>query len=138
MQLQTIFTTAATLVGFAAAVPALAPTPTPAPIHPFRRGEKLQQVTMTLVNKMSNAVSTSVVSNADAMTLVSGGENLVGTMAPQATATFVATLGWSGNIALVEEKDGYQIETNVHSSLVEFGLTAQGDENKMDVDASYV
>lgn len=138
MQLQTILATAATLVGFAAAVPALAPAPTPAPNHPFRRDEKLQQITMTLINKMSNAVSTSVVSNADVATLVSGGEDLVGTMAPQATATFVASLGWCGNIALVEAKDGYEIEGNDHSSLVEFGLTAQGDENKMDVDASYV
>lgn len=102
----------------------------------IHRRDTLQQVTMTIVNKASSAISTSIVSNAGVSTLVSGGATLVGTMASQATATLVAPLGWSGNVAVV--KADVDIVGNDYSSLLEFGLTAQGDENKMDVDASYV
>lgn len=121
---------------------AAAPKPTPAP-KPFlmRRDDDsgdLKQVTMIMVNKMSNPVSTSVVSNAGVPALVTGGDKLVGTLAPQATATLVAELGWSGNVGIVEAKDGVEIVGNTYLSLLEFGLTTQGDENKFDVDASYV
>lgn len=91
---------------------------------------------MTLVNKMSTPISTSVVSNADVLPLATGGASLVGTLDPEATAEFVAPLGWSGNIAVVG--DGVPIVGNTFSSLVEFGLTEQGGINKYDVDASYV
>lgn len=94
----------------------------------------LEQVTITLVNSMSKALSTSIASNAGA-TLVSGDGGPT-TMAPQATATFVAPVGWSGNVALGEAD--YSMTGNDYTGLLEFGLTLQGDETKFDVDASYV
>lgn len=119
------------LLGSAVAAPKSGPG-----VNQFHRRDNLQQVTMTVVNKMSSPISTSIVSNAGASTLISGAATLVGTMSSQATATLVAPLGWSGNVAVVD--DDVEILGNNSTSLLEFGLTVQGGENKLDVDASYV
>lgn len=138
--MKTTFLAALPLLGSVAA----APNPVPELIErdsPVYRAENpattpvLDQVTITLVNKMSKALSTSIASN-DANTALVSGASTMGTMAPQATAVLVAPMSWSGNLALGEAD--YPMQGNDYITLLEFGLTLQGNITKMDVDASYV
>ena len=92
------------------------------------------QLTITVVNKMSEAVSTSYVGNAGVPGPVSGATG-VGTMKPDETATLVAPHDWAGNVAVNLEK----YEMNGDGSLLEGSLMSWGDVGyRVDMDISYV
>lgn len=93
---------------------------------------ELSQITITLVNSMKSAVSTSATGNAGAALLTGAG---TGTMAPGATASIVAPRDWAGNVAFgLAQYNGFD-----SPSLVEAGLsTFPGASYMMDIDVSYV
>jgi hypothetical protein len=92
------------------------------------------QLTISVVNKMGEAVSTSYVANAGVPGLVSGGTG-TGTLKPGQTATLVAPRDWAGNVAVNLEK--YQMNGDV--SLLEGSLMSWGDVGyRVDMDVSYV
>lgn len=130
-------TTVLCLLSLAALVAAAPPAAqiTPGPFANKRDGTV---GTITVVNSMSVALSTSVVSNAGNPTLVAGGESLTGTMAPGATATMVMPVGWSGNMALAMANSsalsGNNFPTLIEATLFEW----DGVGIKHDVDISYV
>lgn len=99
------------------------------------------QLTITVVNKMSAAVSTSYVHNAGVPGLVSGGTG-TGTLKPGQTATLVAPKDWAGNVAVNLEKDPETQEIysmNGDVSLLEGSLMSWGDVGyRVDMDVSYV
>lgn len=114
-----------------AAVPNAQITPAP-----FANKRDLTQATVTVVNSMTDALSTSIVSNAGNPTLVAGGDSLTGTLEAGASATIVMPQDWSGNMAL--GKASYPIQGNGYPSLIEPGLTNWGNGYMLDVDVSYV
>lgn len=92
-------------------------------------------VTFTVVNKHSAAIGTSHAHQAGGPTAFSGyvGE---GTMAPNATASFVVPRNWSGNVAVNDASH----EVNGNVSLIEANYF-QNTWSKVpvvDVDVSYV
>lgn len=145
-------TTLLSLMGFLALTSALpsAPKETPPPsleqrqhaFHAYHAQQPRQasvtaepsQLTITVVNKMSEDVSTSYVANAGAPGPVSGGTG-TGTMAPGASATLVAPKDWAGNVAVNLEKYNMTGDT----SLLEGSLKSWGDVGyRVDMDVSYV
>lgn len=145
-------TTLLSLVGFLALTSALpnGPKETPAPSLEQRQDSFLayhaekprqasvtagpDQLTITVVNKMSEAVSTSYVGNAGVPGPVSGGTG-TGTLKPGQTATLVAPQDWAGNVALNLEK--YPMNGDV--SLLEGSLMSWGGLGyRVDMDVSYV
>ncbi|KAI3394014.1 hypothetical protein diail_3332 [Diaporthe ilicicola] len=97
------------------------------------------QLTITVVNKMAGAVSTSYVANAGVPGPVSGGTG-TGTLTPGQTATLVAPQDWAGNVAVnLVEKDGKSFTMNGDVSLLEGSLMSWGDVGyRVDMDVSYV
>lgn len=92
------------------------------------------QLTITVVNKMAEPVSTSCASNAGVPGLVSGG-TATGTLTPGETATVVAPREWAGMVAVNLAK--YPL--NGRASLLEGSLKAWGDVGyRVDMDVSYV
>lgn len=92
------------------------------------------QLTITVVNKMADAVSTSYVANDGAPGPVSGGTG-TGTLKPGETATLVAPHDWAGNVAVNLEK----YPMNGDGSLLEGSLMSWGDNGyRVDMDVSYV
>lgn len=92
------------------------------------------QLTITVVNKMSEKVSTSYVGNAGVPGPVSGGTG-TGTLTPGQTATLVAPQDWAGNVAVNLEK----YPMNGDGSLLEGSLMSWGDVGyRVDMDVSYV
>lgn len=92
------------------------------------------QLTITVVNKMSEPVSTSYVGNAGVPGPVSGGTG-TGTLKPGQTATLVAPKDWAGNVAVNLNK--YPMNGDV--SLLEGSLMSWGDVGyRVDIDVSYV
>lgn len=130
--------TVLSLLSFVALVAAAPPSAqiTPLPYANNKRDGTLG--TVTIVNSMAMALSTSVVSNAGNPTLVAGGESLTGTMAPGATATMVMPVGWSGNMALAmantSSLSGDNFPTLIEATLFEF----DGQGVMQDIDVSYV
>lgn len=98
-------------------------------------------LTITVVNSMSAAVSTSYVHNAGVPGLVAGGTG-TGALGPGQTATIVAPRGWAGNVAVNLEKDpetGEKYEMNGDTSLLEGSLMEWGGLGyRVDMDVSYV
>lgn len=91
------------------------------------------KLTITVVNKMSEAVSTSYVANAGPA--IVAGKTGTGTMGADATASIVAPSGWAGNIAVGRAK--YSMNGDV--SLLEGSLMDQGSGYPVvDMDVSYV
>lgn len=99
------------------------------------------ELTITVVNKMSAAVSTSYVHNAGVPGLVAGGTG-TGVLKPGQTATIVAPKDWAGNVAVNLEKDPETGETygmNGDVSLLEGSLMEWGGLGyRVDMDVSYV
>lgn len=92
------------------------------------------QLTITVVNKMADAVSTSYVGNAGVPGPVSGGTG-TGTLKSGQTATLVAPQDWAGNVAVNLEK----YDMNGDTSLLEGSLMSWGDVGyRVDMDVSYV
>ena len=92
------------------------------------------QLTITVVNKMDEAVSTSYVGNAGVPGPVSGGTG-TGTLKPGQTATLVAPQDWAGNVTVNLEK----YKMNGDGSLLEGSLMSWGDVGyRVDMDVSYV
>lgn len=112
--------------------------------HPRQAGVSAgpSQLTITVVNKMAEAVSTSYVGNAGVPGPVSG-DTGTGTMTPGQTATLVAPQEWAGNVAVNKvwknEKDNQKYEMNGDASLLEGSLMSWGDVGyRVDMDVSYV
>lgn len=117
------------LVVLAAAAPSY-PHVTPAPLANKR---DLTQITVTMVNSMAAAVTTSIASNAGAA-LASGADSPTGTIAAGASASIVAPQGWAGNMAV-----GLANYTQMYMpSLMEAALTDFGAGYMFDIDVSYV
>ncbi|POS81015.1 hypothetical protein DHEL01_v200588 [Diaporthe helianthi] len=99
------------------------------------------QLTISVVNKMPAAVSTSYVGNAGAPGPVSGGTG-TGTLKPGQTATLVAPQDWAGNVAVnlvrdPETNEKYNMNGDV--SLLEGSLMSWGGHGyRVDMDVSYV
>lgn len=92
------------------------------------------QLTITVVNKMADPVSTSYVGNAGVPGPVSGGTG-TGTLKPGQTATLVAPHDWAGNVAVNLAK----YPMNGDGSLLEGSLMSWGDVGyRVDMDVSYV
>lgn len=92
------------------------------------------QLTITVVNKMADPVSTSYVGNAGVPGPVSGGTG-TGTLKPGQTATLVAPREWAGNVAV----NLAEYPMNGDSSLLEGSLMSWGDVGyRVDMDVSYV
>lgn len=118
------------LAAMAAAMPSQ-PKVTPSPLANNKRG--LSQITVTMVNSMSVAISTSIASNAGTG-LASGAESPTGTMAAGASASIVAPQGWAGNMAV-----GLANYSAMYMpSLMEAALTDFGAGYMFDIDVSYV
>lgn len=96
----------------------------------------LSQITVTIVNSMTDAVSTTIASNAGVPALVTGGESMTGTLAAKATATVVAAQGWNGNIAIGDAN--FPLANNQYATLIEPGLDLNNVTWMMDLDISYV
>lgn len=129
MQLS-LFSTIPLLVALAAAIP----SPPVARVTPGPLADKrdLSHVTVTIVNKMAEALSTSVASNGGDATLVAGGGT--GVMKPKATATIVAPQNWNGNVAFgLAKYSAMEVPT-----LIEPGLTQVSGKWMFDIDVSYV
>lgn len=91
------------------------------------------QLTITVVNKMTEAVSTSYVANAGPA--IVAGDTGVGTIDTGASASIVAPSGWAGNIAVGLA----QYPINGDGSLLEGSLMDQGNGYPVvDMDVSYV
>lgn len=131
-----------TLLSLTNALPG-GPKPTPPPSMDERQdlayhAEKPRQaapsqLTVTVVNKMTEAISTSYVANAGPA--IVAGETGAGTMDPDATASIVAPSGWAGNIAVGQA----QYSMNGDVSLLEGSLMDQGNGYPVvDMDVSYV
>ncbi|KUI70396.1 hypothetical protein VM1G_06422 [Cytospora mali] len=102
--------------------------------HKARATSAPSHLTITVVNKMSEAVSTSYVANGGAPAVLAGNTG-AGTMAASATASIVAPSGWAGNIAVGLAK--YPMNGDV--SLLEGSLMDQGNGYPVvDMDVSYV
>ncbi|PSR83429.1 hypothetical protein BD289DRAFT_483353 [Coniella lustricola] len=117
-----------------AALASAIPNPSGAQVTPAPLAAKrdLTHVTVTIVNKMPQSLSTSVASNGGDATLVSGGGS--GVMAAKATATIVAPQNWNGNVAFgLANYSSMQVP-----SLIEPGLTQVSGEWMFDIDVSYV
>lgn len=92
------------------------------------------QLTITVVNKMAEPLSTSCASNAGVPSLVSGGTE-TGTLTPGQTATVVAPRDWAGMVAV--NLATYPMSGN--ASLLEGSLKAWGGLGyRVDMDVSYV
>ncbi|KAK2598684.1 hypothetical protein N8I77_012076 [Diaporthe amygdali] len=92
------------------------------------------QLTITVVNKMADPVSTSYVGNAGVPGPVSGGTG-TGTLRPGETATLVAPQEWAGNVAV----NLAEYPMNGDGSLLEGSLMSWGDVGyRVDMDVSYV
>lgn len=92
------------------------------------------QLTITVVNKMAEPLSTSCASNAGVPSLVSGGTE-TGTLTPGQTATVVAPREWAGMVAV--NLATYPMSGN--ASLLEGSLKAWGGLGyRVDIDVSYV
>lgn len=117
------------LAALAAAIPSY-PQVTPGP---FANKRDLTQITVTMVNSMSVAISTSIASNAGTA-LATGGDTPTGTIAAGASASIVAPQGWAGNMAvgLANYSEMYM------PSLMEAALTDFGSGYMFDIDVSYV
>lgn len=91
------------------------------------------QLTITVVNKMTEAISTAYAANAGAAIIA--GDTGTNTMDTGATASIVAPSGWAGNIAVGLAK--YPINGN--ESLLEGSFQEQGNGYPVvDMDVSYV
>ncbi|KAG8159658.1 hypothetical protein KVR01_010295 [Diaporthe batatas] len=114
------------------------PSPSPSPIVTAGTPSRL---TITVVNKMPAAVSTSYVHNDGVPGLVAGGTG-TGTLMPGASATLVAPEDWAGNVAvnLAEDPEtGERWEMNGDVSLLEGSLMEWGGLGyRVDIDVSYV
>ncbi|CAN8101566.1 unnamed protein product [Discula destructiva] len=92
---------------------------------------QLTAITITIVNSMKDAISTSIASNAG-VALATGGAT--GTMAAGASASIVAPMNWAGNMAVgLAKYNAFDQPT-----LVEAGLSDWGSGAMMDLDVSYV
>lgn len=126
--MQTIFLVPLLAV-LVAAVPSY-PQVTPAP---FAKKRDLNQITVTMVNSMGAAITTSIASNAGSA-LASGGGSPTGTIAAGASASIVAPQGWAGNMAV-----GLANYSQLYMpSLMEAALTDFGAGYMFDIDVSYV
>lgn len=117
------------LAALAAALPSY-PQVTP---EPRANKRDLTQITVTMVNSMAAAISTSIASN-DGTALASGADSPTGTIAAGASASIVAPQGWAGNMAVgLANYSGMYMP-----SLMEAALKTFGDGYMFDIDVSYV
>ena len=92
-------------------------------------------MTFTVVNKHTASISTTHVVGAGAPTAVSGPVG-AGTMAPNASSSFVVPVNWTGNVAVIDA--AYSLTGDV--SLIEANYVQTWDSKiaVTDVDISYV
>lgn len=105
------------------------PTPTVTPDTADDADAAVRRLTITVVNKHGQAITTSHAHNSGSPTAVSGAVGH-GTMAAAATAAFVVPVGWGGNVAV---NDASFALTGA-DSLIEASFTG----GVADVDVSYV
>lgn len=92
------------------------------------------ELTITVVNKMTTAISTAYAANPGVPSLAAGNQG-AGTMSAGETASIIAPSGWAGNIGMVELP--HSITGDV--SLLEGSMMDQGNGYPVvDMDVSYV
>lgn len=124
--MQTTLAAVLSIAALAAAAP-LAPVVTPF----AKRG--ITEASVTIVNMMASAVSTSIASNPGVPGI--SGYTAPGTLGPQETATVVVPQNWAGNVALADAKN----PISGGASLIEPSLSNwNGGTWMLDIDVSYV
>lgn len=129
-------TTVLSLLSLAALVAAVPHSAQVTPV-PAANKRDAAQGTVTVVNSMSMALSTSIISNSGNPTLVAGGETLTGTMAPGATASMVMPVGWSGNMALALANSS-SLASGSFPTLIEPSVWTWNTDTMLDIDVSDV
>lgn len=92
----------------------------------------MSEGSVTIINKMASAISTSIASNPGAPGI--SGYTAPGTLGPKETATVVVPQNWAGNVALADAKN----PISGGASLIEPSLSDWSGSWMLDIDVSYV